>query len=89
MDATLPKNILCLFLQALLIWMQHNFWLAKLYALANHKLCYIQRLINIEKSVEQDKERSEDSWWIQTLVFYFRCETGSQSIALGLASNIQ
>ena len=52
------KNILCLFLQDLRIWMQHNYWLAKPYILANQKLCYIQMLLNIEKSGEQDKERS-------------------------------
>ena len=34
--------------------MQQNFWLAKLYGLANQKLCYIQMLLNIEKSGEQD-----------------------------------
>ena len=34
--------------------MQHNFWLAKPYGLANQKSCYIQMLLNIEKSVEQD-----------------------------------
>ena len=33
-------------------------WLAKPYGLANYKLCYIQRLLNIEKSGEQDQERS-------------------------------
>ena len=51
---TVLKNILCLFLQDLWIWMQDNFWLAKPYGLANQKLCYIQMQLNIEKSVEQD-----------------------------------
>ena len=32
--------------------MQHNLWLAKAYGLANQKLCYIQMLLNIEKSGE-------------------------------------
>ena len=34
--------------------MQHNFWLAKPYGLANQKLCYIQMFLNIENSGEQD-----------------------------------
>ena len=34
--------------------MLHNFWLAKQYGLANQKLCYIQMLLNMEKSGEQD-----------------------------------
>ena len=35
--------------------MQHNFWLAKPYGLANPKLCYIQMLLNVKKkSAEQD-----------------------------------
>ena len=38
--------------------MQHNFRLAKLYALANQKLCYIQMLLNTEKSGEQDEDCS-------------------------------
>ena len=29
-----------------------------MYGLANQKLCYIQMLLNIEKSGEQDKESS-------------------------------
>ena len=33
--------------------MQHNFWLAKPYGLANQK-CYIQMLLNMENSGEQD-----------------------------------
>ena len=38
--------------------MWHNFWLAKPYGLANQRLCYIQMLLNIEKSGKYDKERS-------------------------------
>ena len=44
--------------------MHNNFWLAilyglaislaKLYGLANQKVCYIQMLLNTEKSVEHD-----------------------------------
>ena len=48
---TILKNILGLFFQNLQIRMQHNFWLAKpngLAGLANHKLCYVQMLLNIE-----------------------------------------
>ena len=37
--------------------MQHNFCLAKPYGLAKQKLCYIQMLLNTEKSGERDKER--------------------------------
>ena len=48
---TILKNILCFFLQDLYIWTQHNFWLSKPDGLANQKLCYIQLLLNIEKSV--------------------------------------
>ena len=40
--------------------MQNNFWLAKPYGLANQKMCYIQMLLNIEKSGEWDKERSQE-----------------------------
>ena len=32
--------------------------MAKLYGLVNQKLCYIQILLNIENSGEQNKERS-------------------------------
>ena len=39
--------------------MQHNFWLAKPYGLANQKLCYIQMLLDRDKSGEQDWERSK------------------------------
>ena len=46
------KNILCLFLQNLRIGVQHNFWLGKPCGLAKQKLCYIQMLLKIEKSVE-------------------------------------
>ena len=45
---------------------EHNFWLAKPYTLANEKLYYIQMLRNIEKSEEQDYERSENGWWTRT-----------------------
>ena len=45
--------------------MQQNFWLAKPYGLANQKLRYIQMLLNIDKSVEQDKKRSEE-WLVNT-----------------------
>ena len=45
---TILKDILCLFLQDLKIWMWHNFWLAKPYCLANQKLCYVLMLLNIE-----------------------------------------
>ena len=34
--------------------MKHNLWLAKPYAFANQKLYYIQMLLNLEKSGEQD-----------------------------------
>ena len=40
-------------------------WLAKPYGLANQKLCYIQMLLNVEKSGEQDQERSEE-WLVNT-----------------------
>ena len=36
----------------------NNFWLAKPYGLANQKLYYLQMLLIIEKSGEQNKERS-------------------------------
>ena len=39
--------------------------MAKLYGLANQKLCYIQMLLNIEKSREQGQERSEE-WLMNT-----------------------
>ena len=41
------------------MWKKHNFWLAKPYGLANQRLCYFQRLLDIEKSGEQEfsKER--------------------------------
>ena len=45
--------------------MQHDFWLAKPDGLANQKLCCIQMLLNTEKSVEQDLERSEE-WLVNT-----------------------
>ena len=51
--------------------MKHNFRLAKRYSLANQKLYYIQMLLNVEKSEEQDQECSEE-WLvrIQTLVLF-------------------
>ena len=45
--------------------MQHNFWLAKPYSLANQKLCCIQMLLNAEKSEEQDEECSQE-WLVST-----------------------
>ena len=39
--------------------------MAKPYALANQKLCYIQVPLNIEKSGEQDKEKSRE-WLVNT-----------------------
>ena len=41
------------------------FWLTKLYDLVNQKLCYIQMLLNAEKSVEQDLELSAE-WLLNT-----------------------
>ena len=45
--------------------MKHNCCLAKPYGLANQKLCYIITMLNIEKSGEQDKERSQE-WLLNT-----------------------
>ena len=45
--------------------MLHNFWLAKPYGLANKKLCYIQMLLNIDKTGEQDLECSQE-WLVNT-----------------------
>ena len=44
--------------------MQHNFRLAKPYGLANQMLCYIQMLLTIEKSGEQDQNVLKNAWCI-------------------------
>ena len=41
--------------------MQHNFWLAKPYGLANQQLCYIQIYKILEKKT---KNVVENGWWI-------------------------
>ena len=40
-------------------------WLNRQSGLANQKLCYIQMVLNTEKSGEQDKERSKE-WLVNT-----------------------
>ena len=42
-------------------WLNRTVW----YGLANQKLCYIQMLLNIEESGEQDQECSEE-WLVNT-----------------------
>ena len=37
-----------------------------LYGLANQKLCYVQMLLNIQQSGEQDKECSKE-WLVNTV----------------------
>ena len=46
--------------------MQHNFWLAKPYGLANQKLCYIQIYLILAKKT---KIFLENAWWIRTQTF--------------------
>ena len=46
----------------------NNFWLAKPYGSASQKLCFIQTLLNIEKSIAQDKNVLKNGWWIRTQV---------------------
>ena len=52
------------------MWMKH-FWLANPYGLANQKLCCIQIVLNIEKSLENNtKNILKNGWWIQAQVFF-------------------
>ena len=45
--------------------MKHKFGFTKPYGLANQKLCYIQMLLNKEKSREQDQEGCRE-WLVNT-----------------------
>ena len=70
---TILKDILFFFFpRFLLIWMQHNCWLAKPYGygLANQMWCYIQMLLNIEKNLgNKTRNVLEYGWWIQAQDF--------------------
>ena len=64
---TILKKMLCLFLQDFinLNATQLLIGLAEQNGLANQKLCYIQMLLNTEKSVKQDLKRSKE-WLVKT-----------------------
>ena len=48
--------------------MEHNFWLAKPYGLANQTLCYIQIYTLLEKKT---KNVPENGWWIRAQVLIY------------------